>query len=416
MEEAMRTSAIAVSLFVALSSSLCLATERSTNTGCRNLQLPDNAITVTDGRITSNVESAELRAIMVEIARQLPCSLYFDPHITNVVTVRLKSVEIGKALLSLLNSVSYVISWQQDRIADIRIYHAGNREKAVLVWNAEQNDSNSNPELDSLISRGNAALPQLLAILTNTDNTVDMRLAAEALAKLGSPEAVNAIYHALGALQDGDLKEEICRLASCVTNRESADVLMEILTLAQDRSLIRASEYALGHMVDSAMLSAFAKAYDANGDAVIKERVLNLVRNTCSPDAESALIDLAGPLKTPPSEPLARAALEGLSHIGTATATDNLLQRLESVPADRTRDIFNVITQVSGTDESRAQLQYAAMGNKQVSGDQTRVAAIYGLGNYPDGETRIFVQQLLQDSNTVIRAAAQRTLNNMTGE
>ena len=181
-------------------------------------------------------------------------------------------------------------------------------------------------------------------------------------------------------------------------------------------SLIRASEYALGHMADSAIVLAFAKEYDANRDAVIKERVLNLVRNIHSRDAESALNDLAGPVASPPSDPLARAALVGLSHIGTATATDNLLQRLEAAPPDRTHDIFNAITLVSGTDEGRAQLQYAAMGNKQASGDRTRVAAIYGLGNYPDGETRTFLQKLTQDSNKVIRAAAQRTLNDMRGE
>ena len=253
-------------------------------------------------------------------------------------------------------------------------------------------------------------------MLTNTADTAAMRLAAAALARLGSPQAIQTLYDALGRLQDGDWKEEICRLASGVTNRESANVLMEILKSTQDQSLIRASEYALGHMADIAIVSAFAKDYDANSDADIKERILNLVRNIHSRDAESALNDLAGPSASPPSDPLARAALEGLSHIGTATATDNLLQRLEAAPPDRTCDIFNAITRVSGSDEGRAQLQYAAMGNKQASSDRTRVAAIYGLGNYPDGETRTALQQLSQDSNTVIRAAAQQTLNIMTGE
>jgi HEAT repeat protein len=169
-------------------------------------------------------------------------------------------------------------------------------------------------------------------------------------------------------------------------------------------------------MADNMLLSTLAKEYDSKGDAVINERVLNLVRNIHSRDAESALNELAGPFESPSSDPLARAALEGLSHLGTATATDNLLQRLESAPPDRTSDIFNAISQISGTDEGRAQLQYAAMGNKQASGDRTRVAAIYGIGNYPDGETRNFLRRLSQDSNMVIRAATQRTLNKMMEE
>ena len=64
----MRTSVVIFLAFV-LSASLCLAAESYTNTWRRNLLLSSNEILVTNDKITSNVESADLRTLLMEIAK-----------------------------------------------------------------------------------------------------------------------------------------------------------------------------------------------------------------------------------------------------------------------------------------------------------------------------------------------------------
>jgi HEAT repeat protein len=419
-EEVMKTT-ISSLVVILLSAFLCHAMEGATNTVKHGVAL-SNAIVIADDQITANVESAEIRTVMIEIARQIPCSLYFDPDITNSTSISVSGQPLEKALFSILSGVSYVITWEpaddpqaasRYRAVNIRVFRSGNPDSAVLTYSAEAQPEPANPDLDALVAQGNAAISRLSMMLTNVTDAANAKLAAEALAKIGSPESVEALLDGLAQLQDGDLKEEICKLASVVSNKAAADSLLEIMTTAEDRSLVRASEYALAHMVDSEMLSRFAADFNSSQNDTANERLLNLVRNTASREAEEALTTLAGPVKEPEFTPLTTAALSGLSRLGTATGADNLFQRLESAPPDRSSDIFNAISQISGSDEARSVLQYAATGNKQTSSDRTRVAAIHALGNYPDGQTRDILHSLSSDASESVRQAATTVLQRL---
>jgi HEAT repeat protein len=110
---------------------------------------------------------------------------------------------------------------------------------------------------------------------------------------------------------------------------------------------------------------------------------------------------------------LERAAIDALANIGDAQCVSYLLQKLEAAPPGEGAYLFNSITRISQP-QAEATLHYAAAGNKEVSAEQGRTAAIYALENFPDEQTCALLEQIVAtEENASVVSAAARTLDNI---
>ena len=75
--------------------------------------------------------------------------------------------------------------------------------------------------------------------------------------------------------------------------------------------------------------------------------------------------------------------------------------------------LFKTIAQIDNA-AAQGPLLYAAAGNKEVSAEYGRTAAIYALRNFPDGQTCALRESIIaQEDNTAVATAALRTLENI---
>lgn len=126
-------------------------------------------------------------------------------------------------------------------------------------------------------------------------------------------------------------------------------------------------------------------------------------------NAEKGLIAMAGATSETPTG-LQDAALCALGNMGTATATDHLLDSLEKSSDEDAGELSELIRNVSASQTSVAALRYAAAGNKRFSSDKTRLVAIQALGLFQDRQTRDLMESLAKDANASIRIAAAAVL------
>jgi HEAT repeat protein len=261
--------------------------------------------------------------------------------------------------------------------------------------------------------RGPDTIKDLVAALSDRTQEARIRLSATTLARIGTPTAVEPLLTLMSELPDSELKDDVSHIVSTITNAEAADCLFRWFISTEDVAVRGASEYSLARMVNKHLLSKFWEAVSAFPLSTPYERFLSLVRNLASPAAEEALLSWVGPTDAQPTTDLGRSALFGLGQIGTATATNALLQRLDSTSSDDTGDTFTAVTQVAGSDEAIAALRYVAQGNKVATRDHARVAAIYGLARFPDGETTDLLRVLLDDPSPLVRDAARQGLEKL---
>jgi HEAT repeat protein len=114
-----------------------------------------------------------------------------------------------------------------------------------------------------------------------------------------------------------------------------------------------------------------------------------------------------------PQDGLQQAAIDALAKIGDPQSVSYLLQKLEATPPGQNGYVYNTVTTI---DQPRAlsALLYAAAGNKEVSAEHGRTAAIHALENYPSEETyRLLEQIVAAEDNTAVATAALRTLENI---
>ncbi len=187
----------------------------------------------------------------------------------------------------------------------------------------------------------------------------------------------------------------------------SASALLKDYLKQTDESAVPAARYLLSRMDNPGLLETLRQSY-AGSTAADREKIRELVAALSSPVFEKGLIEMAGPAEHPPQDELAWPALQGLANMGTATATDQLLERIEkSIGAAGTGDLAELVRNVTASPLSVAALRAAAGGNKRFSADATRVAAIRALARFRDGQTLALLKRLETDPSAAVRAAVR---------
>jgi HEAT repeat protein len=266
--------------------------------------------------------------------------------------------------------------------------------------------------LAELVALGDGAVVPLNDLLANEEGDTAL-WAATALARIGTPTATSALLDRLAETKEGPYKEELSKRVSSISNHDSWPLLLDTMMQAGDTTVVRAAGASLSMMADAPVIDEVIARYDAASTETEVDRLIQLVRNIHSPKATEPLLSLAGPVSATPQDSLQEAAIEALAKIGDAPSVSYLLRRLEASPPGESTQIFNAITQIDSP-EAQASLLYAAAGNKEVSAEHGRTAAIYALKNFPDDKTMALLERIIaQEQNEKVLTAATRTLDNI---
>jgi hypothetical protein len=301
---------------------------------------------------------------------------------------------------------------RDDRTAAIDQLQGADRIVALLCLAVEDKDHTRIKQcLSELVALGDLAVVSLNDVVNNGG---DAGLwAAEALARIGTPMATSALLDTLAQTKEGTYKEELGRRLSAITNHDSWPVLLDTMTQTGDATIARAASVSLARMADTPVLDEIIARYEAATTETETECLAQLVRNIQSPDATDALLSLAGDVTSAPQNSLQQAAVDALANVGDAQCLSHLMRRLEATTPGEGSAIYDAITRVSNP-EAHSQLLYAAAGNKEVSAEYGRTAAIEALRNYPSEETVALLERIVaQESNEKVVTAASRTLDDI---
>jgi HEAT repeat protein len=266
--------------------------------------------------------------------------------------------------------------------------------------------------LAELVALGDEAVVPLGGLLANEQGDAAL-WAATALARVGTPAAAGALLDRLTQTPEGPYKEDLAKRISNLHNHDSWPLLLDTMVQANDAAVVRAAGAALATMADAPVIDEVIARYDTATTATEVERLAQFVRGIQSPSASEPLLSLAGPASAAPQDSLQDAAIEALARVGDARSVSYLLQRLEASPPDAEGQMFNTIARIDSP-EARAALLYAAAGNKEVSAERGRSAAIYALKNYPDEKTVALLERIVaQEQNEKVLTAALRTLEDI---
>jgi HEAT repeat protein len=295
---------------------------------------------------------------------------------------------------------------------DIDQLQGTDRTLAMLALATHENDHAGIKEcLDELVALGDEAVIPLIDLLS-AESEAGL-WAAEALARIGTPMATTALFETLTHTQDGEYKDELGRRASAIGNHDSWPLLLDSLLQTEDGTVARAAMTALAGMADRPIIDEVIARYDVAETEAEFERLARLVSNIHSPNATSALLALAGEITSSPQDSLQAAAIDALARVGDAQSVSHLIRRLEASPLGEGADIYNAITQIRSPD-AYSHLLHAAAGNKEVSAESGRTAAIQALGNYPSEETIALLERIVaQEANEKVVTAASRTLHDI---
>lgn len=263
-----------------------------------------------------------------------------------------------------------------------------------------------------IVALGDDAVETLGELITQGDSDTAL-WAAEALARIGTPSAAGMLLNTLEQVEEGPYKEQLAKQMATINNHESWPVLMDAFLESADATIQRAASTSLAGMADTAIVDEIVALYDAATTEEQMTQLASLISNINSPKASASLLALAGDIASAPQDALQAATIEALAHIGDPQCVSYLFQKLEAASPGEGSYLYTAIT---GIDQPEAQsaLLYAAAGNKEVSAEQGRTAAICALGNYPNTDTYALLQQIAaSEDNTAVVTAAVRTIERM---
>ncbi len=266
--------------------------------------------------------------------------------------------------------------------------------------------------LDELVALGDRVIAPLTQVIAREQGEAGM-WAAEALARIGSPLATSTLLDTLTQIKEGQYKEELAKRVAGINNHESWPILLDNVLTTADSTVLRAAGEALARMADTPILDELIARFDGATDVRDTERIAQLIGNIHSSKATDSLISLAGDVASAPQDALARAAVEALGKTGDPQAISYLMRKLEATPPGESGYLVNTISQIK---EPQAQdaLLYAAAGNKEVSADGGRTAAIYALRNFPSARTYALLEEIIAtEQNARVVTAATRTLDEL---
>jgi HEAT repeat protein len=308
---------------------------------------------------------------------------------------------------------SPTVAGKMRHAVDLSLLKGSARTTALLCIAVDEKDHTRIKQcLAELVAMGDEAVVPLRDLLANEEGEAAL-WAATALARIGTPAAAGALLDRLAQTEEGRYKEELSKRASNISNHDSWPLLLDIMLQANDGAVVRAAGAALSTIADAPVIDEVIARYDAASSTTEVDRLAQFVRGIRSSKATESLLSLAGPVSSAPQDSLQEAAIEALARVGDAQSISYLLRRLEASASGESGPIFDTIARIDSP-EAQTSLLYAAAGNKEVSAEHGRTAAIYALKNYPDERTVALLERIVaQEQNEKVLTAATRTLDDI---
>lgn len=266
--------------------------------------------------------------------------------------------------------------------------------------------------LDELVALGDDAVGPLSELIASREDATSL-WAAEALARIGTPAATSALLDTLAQTTEGPYKEQLAKRISTISNHDSWPILLDALQDTTDAAVLRAAGASLAKMADRPVVDEIVARYDAATTEEEALRLTQMIANIASPAAGESLLALADSVSAVPQDGLERAIIDALANVGDAQCVSYLLRTLEAAPPGEGAYLFNSITTISQP-QAEASLHYAAAGNKEVSAEHGRIAAICALENFPNERTCALLEQIVvAEENASVASAAARALDNI---
>ena len=264
--------------------------------------------------------------------------------------------------------------------------------------------------LDQLVALGDQSIATLSDLVARGGADASCVWAAEALARIGTPAATQSLLDTLSQMKDGSYKEQIAKRASNISNHDSWPALLDAMQTTDDAVVRRAASTSLSRMADAPIVDELVARYDAAATTDEAANLASVVSSINSSKASESLLALAKEIPSVPEDPLERSILDAIANVGDPQCVSFLLRRLESCPPGGNAYLTGLIGKINQP-QAQASLLYAAGGNKEVSAEQGRTAAILALKNFPSEQTYVLLEQIAStEQNAAVASAAVRTL------
>lgn len=227
-----------------------------------------------------------------------------------------------------------------------------------------------------------------------------------------SEESLRGLFYLSKGIPPGELKVSICQKILELNMSGKQDFLIGALPTL-DPDIARSVCRTLGLYADDIVIEKIVAAYDQGTDINAKKNYLNVLQNATVPTAVPSLTRILSDPESSIDDEVVYSVAVGLSKNGSPPSVSALLSKLNATKSEHEIDHLNEIISSIEQPESEQALIYGALGNKDTSSLQSRIAAIHALANYSSQESLNAIRSLLKDANEEVRQTAQSSLDKL---
>ena len=229
------------------------------------------------------------------------------------------------------------------------------------------------------------------------------------LLQINSEESLRGVFHLTQGMPPGEFKIEICQKILDLNIYGKEDFFIGALPTL-DQEMARAISQVLGLHANHDLIEKLVIKYDNENDSKNKALLLSVIENSSVPAAVHPLTSLLSDPDSSIDDELIYSSAKALAKNGSAPSVSALLSKINSAKGKHEiEQLDNIITNIYEPESEQA-LIYGALGNKDTSNTQARIASIKALANYQTQQTRDALQKLKSDPDPVIR---ENSLNSL---
>lgn len=238
---------------------------------------------------------------------------------------------------------------------------------------------------------------------------------AQALAGMGTPEAVIELVKLLNRTTNLQARGEIMLAAASLVNPQSADILYELMDSTVDPELASIARQALANMLDGERLHEIVDLYTVSQDETEQQNLVNLILQNRNPETIGALIELAENAAGDVVPLISMSAMSSLGMIGTPEAVDYLFSRLRQAgpQVDPNSPEAAAVALITNPEAMPVLLAMIQDSSPEITAPM-KVYAAQALSNYDNPQVREALNTMSQsDPDLQIRAACAKALQRL---
>ena len=183
--------------------------------------------------------------------------------------------------------------------------------------------------VEKLAAMGAAAIPMLSEMLVEAKTSTERGILADALARIGTAEAVDALFGILASTTDATAKAEIAQAFAALPPGQAIETLASGLALMLDPPVRDAVVATVGRAADANVVTFLNELYhEPEAFTGQHDNVLAALGSIQTPAAITALSSL---LQNTGEEEIMRLAAASLGRIGTADSLQPLAEALTAI-------------------------------------------------------------------------------------